>query len=87
MTFLDLTGPAHLKVDVEGAEKLLIDGAKTTLESKLFTTIEIECTNENAEKCFLQLEEYGYMLVHKFASKLCINAKFEIREDLNTKVF
>ena len=73
-----IQGPAHLKVDIEGAEKLLIDGAKNVLGRTIFQTVEIESTFENFPYIENALEQHGYRLSEKADSKICINACFEL---------
>ena len=75
---LSIKGPAHLKVDIEGAEKLLLDGAQTVLSRDIFKSIEIECTFENFPYIEATLQKNGYSLIKKSDSQICLNALFQL---------
>lgn len=75
---LSIEEPAHLKVDIEGAEKLLIDGGQKVLSKGIFRSIEIESTFENFPYIQAILEKCGYSLKTKTDSVICTNTLFQL---------
>jgi len=76
--FFNLSKPKYIKIDVDGIEHLIIDGANDILDKTTSILIEVDKNFELQEKKIKEkLEKKGFFLKQKHKSTLTSNKKLQ----------
>lgn len=78
ITHLSINEKIYLKIDVEGAEHLVIEGATASLSKGIISGISIEVVEKNKEYVMKKMLEHGFEEVSKHTNKDCTNYIFKL---------